>query len=348
MLSSSFSFDIHRPPPFFAAGCEMFLRVSLCLLFVASVMMAEQTTNVPLRVAIVTGGTRGIGRGITEALADIGRYKGFLLTYNTNKEAAETFVSELEKRHGGDSKRDECLRIKLVGGDISLEETRDAIFECLDIEFPDCELCAVIHSAGQYVGITSENAAGLEKNQELVFGDGSLMDGDKVNLDMMRYYQRMYGEAYVDLCERGLKRMREACARRDGSFRGSLVGISSPGCNFSQRPSLGYDMPGSGKCVMEYAMRLFAVRAGEIGVNCNVVIPGATQTEAWSRLEESISGMNTGMMFDKIKKKSPMGEGISPREIGDVVAFLCGDHGGRFITGVSLSVDAGLHLLMKN
>jgi len=38
--------------------------------------------------------------------------------------------------------------------------------------------------------------------------------------------------------------------------------------------NLGYDMPGSGKCVMEYAMRLFAVRSASRGVNCNVVIPG--------------------------------------------------------------------------
>ncbi len=38
--------------------------------------------------------------------------------------------------------------------------------------------------------------------------------------------------------------------------------------------NLGYDMPGSGKCVMEHAMRLFAVRSASRGVNCNVVIPG--------------------------------------------------------------------------
>lgn len=320
-----------------------FLSVLSLFLAVVSVMAAEQTSPPPARVAIITGGTRGIGRGITEALADSGRYKGFLLTYNTNKKAAEEFASELQKCHSGE---DKCLEIKLVGGDISLEKTRNAIFKCLDKEFQDCELCAIVHNAGQYVGITADNSAGLDKNQKLVFGDGSLLNGDKVNFDMMRYYQQMYGEAYVDLCERGLKRMREAAAKRE-DFRGSLIGISSPGCNFSQRPGLGYDMPGSGKCVMEYAMRLFAVRAAEIGVNCNVVIPGVTQTEAWSRLEESI-GMKSGAMFDSIQKRSPMGEGLMPRDIGDVVDFLCGEHGGRFITGVSLPVDGGLHLRMKD
>ena len=72
-------------------------------------------------------------------------------------------------------------------------------------------------------------------------------------LDQMKYYQRLYGDAYVDLCECGLARMAEGSG-------GSLVGISSPGCTTQYNANLGYDMPGSGKCVMEYAMRLFALR----------------------------------------------------------------------------------------
>ena len=62
----------------------------------------------------------------------------------------------------------------------------------------------------------------------------------------MHYYQRMYGDAFVDLCEQGL-------ARFKGDAGGSLVGISSPGCTLQYKANLGYDMPGSGKCVMEYA-----------------------------------------------------------------------------------------------
>jgi NAD(P)-dependent dehydrogenase (short-subunit alcohol dehydrogenase family) len=39
-----------------------------------------------------------------------------------------------------------------------------------------------------------------------------------------------------------------------------------------------------------------------------------------------------------------MPETIEPKEIGDVVAFLAGPGGGRFMTGLSLRVDGGLHL----
>jgi len=40
----------------------------------------------------------------------------------------------------------------------------------------------------------------------------------------MHYYQRMYGEAFVDLCERFLFRMNGS-----ESGGGTIVGISSPG-----------------------------------------------------------------------------------------------------------------------
>ena len=39
-------------------------------------------------------------------------------------------------------------------------------------------------------------------------GDGSMLGEDgATNLETMHYYQKMYGDAYVDLCERGLARM---------------------------------------------------------------------------------------------------------------------------------------------
>lgn len=313
-------------------GVKNMLPLIFITTFFSAMFSAENNRN---RIAIVTGGTRGIGRGITEALADSGDYGGFLLTYNTNREAAEAFVSELNKKH--------TLQVELVGGDISLPETRDAIFDCLDDKFKGCLLAVVVHNAGQYVGITSDNAVGLSK-QNLAFGDGSLLQQDgKVNLDTMRYYQHMYGEAYVDLCERGLERMKKAA--QDGvPYRGSLIGISSPGCNILQRPALGYDMPGSGKCVMEYAMRLFALRAAPLGINCNVIIPGATRTDAWSRLEESRDVAKGQMIGGMVSRAVPMGIQIDPKEIGDAVAFLAGSGGGKFITGVSLPVDGGFHL----
>ena len=134
------------------------------------------------RAAIVTGGTRGIGRGISEALAA----KGYdlLLTFNTNAEAAEAAAAEIHSTYG--------CSVECVGGDISLDATRDGIFAKYDEAFkPTHALGAVVHNAGQYVGITADNADGLTASA-CGFGDGSMLDDDgKMQLDIMHYYQRM-------------------------------------------------------------------------------------------------------------------------------------------------------------
>lgn len=302
------------------------------------------------RAAIVTGGTRGIGRGIADALAADGF--DLLLTYNTNVQAAEAAAESVRAEH-------KC-RVELVGGDASLAETRDRIFACFDQTYKAThDLAAVVHNAGQYVGVTSDNADGLSA-APLAFGDGSLLgESGSLDLDQMRYYQRLYGEAYVDLMERGLARMGEA--------GGSLVGISSPGylpplsltlpltlphtrtpsltprrCTTQYNPQPGYDMPGSGKCVMEYAMRLFALRCAGRAINCNVVVPGVTSTDAWGKLAEQRGSTKEAVIDAMAGRIAPMGS-MSPRQLGDAVAFLCSPKG-RLVTGVSLPVDGGVHL----
>ena len=277
--------------------------------------------------AIVSGGTRGIGSGIAESLAAAGTH--LLLTYNTDRTAAEAFATQLRSTHP-------ALQVVLVGGDISLPSTRDSIFELYDLKFSKSHrLTVVVHNAGQYLGVTSSNSEGLSGPvTPMGFGDGTLLtDTAGPDLSAMHYYQRMYGDAYIDLCERGLARM---------TAGGSLIGISAPGCNALQRPTLGYDLPGAGKCVMEYSMRLFAVRCAHRGINCNLVIPGITVTDAWERLA-SKHGLEKEAMLDSVLHSVPMRRAIHVNTIGDVVAFLCSVAGSN-ITGVSLPVDGGLHL----
>lgn len=85
---------------------------------------SSTTTTIPKRIGIVTGGTRGIGRGISERLAawlDI-----LVLTYNTDNARAHQVASELQSQY------DNLQRVEVVAGDLSEEASRDAIFACVD------------------------------------------------------------------------------------------------------------------------------------------------------------------------------------------------------------------------
>jgi NAD(P)-dependent dehydrogenase (short-subunit alcohol dehydrogenase family) len=322
-----------------------------------------------MRLAIITGGTRGIGRGISEVLASSNEYDGLLLTYNTNQEAAESFRQFLlEKKSGNDdesgsSSNSSSLKLKkveLIAGDLTTIEARNKIFKCVDEEFgTDYDLATVVHNAGQYVGVTSDNAGGIEAGTKK-FGDGSLLkeqdDGTSIlDTTYMDYYQKLYGTAFIDICERSMARMKKAYEKNkeaDGGedsnlkYRGSIIGISSPGCNASFKVTPGYDMPGSGKCLMEFSIRLYALEAAKYGINCNVIIPGFTKSDAWGKIAEK-RGMTKEAFLNHIARsgKIPMQEVIDATDIGDTVKFLAGNGGGRFMTGLSLRVDAGLHLM---
>jgi NAD(P)-dependent dehydrogenase (short-subunit alcohol dehydrogenase family) len=290
-------------------------------------------------VAIVTGGTRGIGFGIATVLASQGY--DLLLTYNTNQDAAEASKSRLLHDYP------RC-HIECVGGDMTLISTRDQIFACLDTKFLETDdsssqLHVLVHNAGQYIGITSENADGLDAGN-VAFGDGSLLrrDGDDVerpDFSSIQYYQRLYGEAWIDLCERCLQRMKSPNG-------GSLVGISSPGVNPAlYRPDRFYSGPGSGKTVMEYSMRILAKVVAERNINVNVVVPGVVQTEAWDTMEKyRQEGETTEDMLKRlVDSLVPLKRVQQPTDIGQVVAFLCSPSG-RFITGMTVPADGGQHI----
>jgi NAD(P)-dependent dehydrogenase (short-subunit alcohol dehydrogenase family) len=78
----------------------------------------------PKPIALITGGTCGIGSGITKVLAEEGY--DLLSTYNSDKASADEFAKHLVDRIGSE------LRVNCVGGDISQCSTRDEIFKELD------------------------------------------------------------------------------------------------------------------------------------------------------------------------------------------------------------------------
>ena len=312
----------------------VFIQLMLHLLLRCSILRHSpynsimSTTN-SRPVAIITGGTRGIGSGIAQALAEDGF--DLLLTYNSNKEAAEDFVATLKAKHGE-------LQCELVGGDLSKPETRDKIFSTYDEKYgPTRTLGAAVHNAGQYVGVTSTNADGLGATS-VSFGNNKILGEDgKPQFDHMHFYQALYGDAYIDICERSLARMTP-------EHGGSLIGISSPGCNLSYGANPGYSLPGSGKCIMEYSNRIIAMSAGAKNVNSNVIVPGVTLSDAWGKVAEKRGCKSEDITNMIVQKRVAMKRPIEVRGIGDVAAFLCSPKVRRCLVGVALSLSLSLSL----
>jgi len=83
---------------------------------------------------------------------------------------------------------------------------------------------------------------------------------------------------------------------------GSLVGISSPGCSNNYRPQPGYDMPGSGKCIMEYSMRYVASEASELFEHPQGP-PGTLRTPAGTTTGRIMSALNVHFLCSSLEEQ---------------------------------------------
>jgi 3-oxoacyl-[acyl-carrier protein] reductase len=87
--------------------------------------------------------------------------------------------------------------------------------------------------------------------------------------------------------------------------------------------------------------KLQAWQLAEFGVTVNGVLPGHTDTDRQAHLVK-LRAEREGIPFEEAKAKqsadTPMKRFAEPREIGDVIAFLCSEKA-SYVSGASLLVD---------
>lgn len=106
------------------------------------------------RVALVTGGSRGIGRAIAEALAGGGA--AVAVNYRSRKDEAEEVVGAIERTGG---------RGMAIGGDVSLASDVDAIVEAVRGRFGEIDI--LVNNAGTGVFRTVEELTEEEFDRTL-------------------------------------------------------------------------------------------------------------------------------------------------------------------------------------
>jgi acetoacetyl-CoA reductase/3-oxoacyl-[acyl-carrier protein] reductase len=257
------------------------------------------------RVALVTGGTRGIGAAIMRSLASQGA--AVAAGYSGNTERAEQFLKSFEQDFASEG------RATLHQGNVSRpEDCRRVVQEVLD---QHGRLDILVNNAG----ITIDKMA----------MSMSVEDWDTVlavNLSGSFY---MAQPALEHMVERGSGRI---------IFVSSVIGETGNVGQANYAASKA-GMLGLTKTLAREAAFVLA-RAGKleddgVGITVNTVTPGFVETDMVAAMPEKAK--------DRIKKQIPIGRLCRPEEIARVVHFLAAD-ASAYITGQVWGVNGGMDM----
>ena len=265
--------------------------------------MMSDASQADDRVALVTGGARGIGREICLGLARSGRRVAVadLRMPGANETAAAVNAEGGSGRHGGD-------------------ESNRAIAVEIDVADSDSVaqgLLAVVDELGPVEILV--NCAGWDELKP--FGTTDEAFWDRV----------------IEINYKGPLRTTHGClpAMIKAGF-GRIVNIGSDAGRVGSSGEAVYSGAKGG--VIAFT-KTIAREVARSGITANVVCPGPTDTPL---LEEIASATATGdKIIGAMARAVPMKRIGQPHEVASAVVYLCSEEAG-FITGQTLSVSGGL------
>jgi NAD(P)-dependent dehydrogenase (short-subunit alcohol dehydrogenase family) len=201
------------------------------------------------RTALVTGGTRGIGLGIAQALAR----EGFDLALAGRRGEAE-IASTLDglRRLGVD--------VLYVAADVGEAEARARLVAATRARFPRLNL--LVNNAGVAPKVRADILeAGEESFDRLL----------RINLKGAYFLTQAVARWMVEDKE------------REASFLASIVNVTSVSASVASTDRGDYCLS---KAALAMATQLFAVRLGPVGIPVYEVRPGVIRTDMTARVEE--------------------------------------------------------------
>jgi 3-oxoacyl-[acyl-carrier protein] reductase len=257
------------------------------------------------RVALVTGGTRGIGAAICRSLA--GQGASVAAGFSGNRDRAEQFVKEFERDFEGPG------RATVHQGNVSNpEDCRRVVQEVLD---EHGRIDILVNNAGITMDKMALKMTPEEWNAVIA-----------VNLSGSFY---MAQPALEHMVERGTGRIIFV-----SSVIGETGGIGQANYAASKAGMLGLTK------TLALETSYLLKRSGRleengVGITVNTVTPGYVATEMIENVPEKV--------LDKIRLTIPVGRLCQPEEIARVVHFLAAD-ASAYITGQVWGVNGGLDM----
>ncbi len=266
------------------------------------------------RVAIVTGGASGIGKGICRVLAARG---ALVAVVDLDGEAAGVTAEEIS---AGGSRPD----TRHFQADVTDRASLDEVVERLIGSYGHIDIC--VANAGVIGG------PGFTERRDYTDDDWDATQS--VNL---RGVVNTNDAVKAHMIERGAGRIINIASHSGRAPRGgpgTLGDIQIP-----------YSVSKAG--VIQWTMHL-ALHLGQHGITANAVCPGTLWTPMWERIanmrrrhDESVRDLSPKEIFDRqIALNVPLGRPQTPEDIGNAVAFLASDDA-RVITGQALNVNGG-------
>lgn len=201
------------------------------------------------RVALVTGGSRGIGLGIAEALAD----SGFDLAINGVRDESQA-ANALERL------RTRGAMVQYVPGDVSVSADRQSIVKRVRDTFG--RLDVLVNNAGVAPSVRADILDATEESFERVLG---------INLKGPYFLTQLVAKWMVEQ------------RRADAAFAGVIVNISSVSATEASINRGDYCISKAG---ISMATQLWAHRLAEFGIAVYEVRPGIIHTDMSAAVAE--------------------------------------------------------------
>ncbi|WP_327679911.1 SDR family oxidoreductase [Kitasatospora sp. NBC_00458] len=267
--------------------------------------MGSSTGRLAGKTALVTGGSRGIGRGIAERLGRDGALVA--VHYGRNAAAAEEVVETIEHAGG---------RAFAIGAELGVPGGAEALWAAFDAGLVRHWQAGPEPAAGEEPGELDilVNNAGTGAYGRIHEVTGA--DFDKVFAVNAR--------APFFVVQQGLGRL------RDG---GRIVNVSSGVTRVAFPTAVAYAMT---KGALNTLTLTLAEELGPRGITVNAVLPGVVDTDInpWLDDPRARAGAAAYSVFDRIGEAA---------DVADIVSFLASDDA-RWVTGQNLDASGGSNL----
>jgi 3-oxoacyl-[acyl-carrier protein] reductase len=267
------------------------------------------------RVALVTGGSRGLGRADALTLARAGADVAIVdiqLESDAGEDAERYGLLAQAARAQG------LVYTEATAGEIQGMGRRALAIKCdvTDVAQVEAAVARTVEELGA-VDILVNNAATLDHVGQLLDQSPELWERDlRVNLTGSFNCARA---VWPHMRERGWGRIVNMA-----SVAGTLGGFGQASYSTTKAGVLGLT-------------RTLAMEGARHGITCNAIVPGVIGTEAF--------GMANPQMNERIVRRTALRRPGEPQDVANAIAFLCSDLAG-YITGVELNVSGGVELFV--